>query len=371
MQIEPFGVEEWMNAYEDGAVFNLAETCVSSLRIQELLEMAGVNDRLESLLEMRLTYGEIEGSERLREAICGLYEAKSVADVLVTHGAIGANALVYQALIEPEDHVISIVPNYQQHWSIPEALGAHVSQLSLRAEDGYLPDLEALSELCRGGVTLISMSNPNNPTGALMERPFLEELVGIARAHGAYILCDEVYRGTEQSGDRITPSIVDLYEKGIATGSMSKAFSLAGLRLGWMVAPRDVLRNAMVHRDYNTISVGRIDDHLAALALESADRILARSRKICRANLKVLDAWIAREERLSYVKPKAGTTALVKLGFDIPSASFCQSLQQETGVMFLPGSSLGQEGHVRIGYAFEPDLLRDGLGKVSGFLKTL
>jgi len=288
---------------------------------------------------------------------------------LVTHGAIGANALIYQALIEPVDHVVSIVPNYQQHWSIPEALGAQVSKLSLRATDAYLPDLGALSDLCRDGVKLISLSNPNNPTGALMERPFLAELVEIARSHGAYILCDEVYRGTEQSGDLITPSIVDLYEKGIATGSMSKAFSLAGLRLGWMVAPREVLQKAMVHRDYNTISVGRIDDHFAALALENADRILARSRKIVRANLSILDPWIESGEGLSYVKPKAGTTALVKLGFDTPSASFCQSLQQETGVMFLPGSALGQEGHVRIGYAFEQELLRDGLQKVSDFLK--
>jgi len=368
MRTEPFGVEEWMNAHEGRAEFNLAETCVSSLRVEELLDIAGVNDRLESLLDMRLTYGAIEGSARLRDAIAGLFGRQSRDNVLVTHGAIGANSLVYQSLVEAGDRVVAIVPNYQQHYSIPESLGAEVVKLHLSEKTGFLPDLEALEALVGAGAKMISMTNPNNPTGALMDAAYLEQVVDIARKSGAWLLCDEVYRGTEQTGDGVTPSVADLYERGISTGSMSKAFSLAGLRLGWMAGPRELLDKAMIHRDYNTISVGKIDDHLATLALENVDKIRARSRSICRKNLALLDAWIASEARLSYVKPKAGTTALVKLDLVVPSAEFCIRLQEETGVMFLPGSAIGMEGYVRIGYAFERDVLREGLERVSEFL---
>ncbi len=371
MKIAPFGVEEWMNAYEGDAVFNLAETCVSSLTVEALLDLAGVNDGLSGLLPMRLTYGEIVGSSRLRDAIAALYSDKTRDDVLVTHGAIGANALIYQALVEPGCKVVSIVPNYQQHYAIPQSLGAEVMRLELEEADGFLPDLKRLSEMVGSGVKLISLSNPNNPTGALLDRAYLTRLVEIARSAGAWILCDEVYRGTEQMGDEINPSIADLYERGIATGSMSKAFSLAGLRLGWMVAPSEVLEAVLVHRDYNTISVGKIDDHLATLALENADRILARSRSICRANLEILSAWVEGEPKASFVKPLAGTTALVKMDVGMASADFCRALQEETGVMFLPGSAIGKEGYVRIGYAFERDVLREGLARVTGFLAQI
>jgi len=371
MEIAPFGVEEWMNAHEGNARFNLAETCVSSLTVEELLALAGVNDGLSGLMPMRLTYGAIQGSDRLRDAISGLYAGRSRDDVLVTHGAIGANALIYQAMVEPGDRVVAITPNYQQHYSIPESLGAEVVRLELEQENGFLPDLDRLSELVEPGVKMISLSNPNNPTGALLDRVYLTYLVEVARGAGAWILCDEVYRGTEQTGEGITPSIADLYERGIATGSMSKAFSLAGLRLGWMVAPSEVLETAMVHRDYNTISVGKIDDHLATLALENADKILERSRGICRTNLDILTDWVEDEQRVSFVKPLAGTTALVKIDVGMPSAEFCVALQKSTGVMVLPGSVLGKEGYIRVGYAFEKDVLRDGLSRLSGFLAEI
>lgn len=369
MRIEPFGVEEWMNAWETKCTHNLAETCVSSLTVKELLDLVGANGALEDLLDLRLTYGEIVGSERLRRSIAGLYAHVSVDEVLVTHGAIGANDLVHRALVGPGDWVVSIVPTYQQHVSIPRSLGAEVVEVPLLAENGYLVDLDALAKALDGGATLLTMTNPNNPTGALMDEAYLKRVLDLARGAGAWVLCDEVYRGTEQVGEAVTPSIADLYPKGISTGSVSKAFSLAGLRLGWIAAPEEVLEQAMVHRDYTTISVGRIDETLATLALENAGKVLSRSRRICRANLGTLDAWVARERHVAYVKPRAGTTALVRYDMDIGSEAFCMALQKETGVMVLPGAVLGREGHFRVGFAFEEDVLGDGLERISGFLR--
>ncbi|WP_133646560.1 aminotransferase [Paraburkholderia flava] len=369
MKIREFGVERWMDQYENHCELNLAETCVESLTVEELLDLAGKKDAiLADILPMKLTYGAIDGTERLRSNVASLYEKQAVPNVLITHGAISANALVYETLVEPGDHVISVLPTYQQHYSIPESYGAQVEILKLRPEDGFLPDLDALRKMIKPHTRMISINNPNNPTGSLMDRAFLEALVEIARSCGAWVLCDEVYRGTDQHGNGFTASIADLYEKGIGTGSMSKTWSLAGLRVGWIVAPVELIHRVQIHRDYNTISVGMLNDLFASIALENRGVLLERNHDILRTNLALLDAWIAKEPVLSYVKPKSGTTALVRVDLPVSSRDFCVALLEKTGVMFTPGSALDMEGYVRIGYTNSRDVLEAGLARTSEFL---
>lgn len=371
MKIREFGVEIWMNRYENHCELNLAETCVRSLTVAELLHMAGkTNVILEELLPMQLTYGAIEGSDRLRALVAGLYENQKPENVVSTHGTIGANALVHETLVEPGDRVISVLPTYQQHYSIPESYGADVQILKLTEATGFLPDLEELKRLATPGTKLIAINNPNNPTGSLMDRAYLEQVAAIARACGAWVLCDEVYRGTDQEGDGSTASIVDVYEKGISTASMSKAYALAGLRLGWIVGPVDLLHAVSVHRDYNTISVGMLDDHFACIALENRDKILARSREISRTNLALLSDWVEGEPLISWIKPKSGTTALLKYDLPMTSEDFCTRLLEKTGVMLTPGSAMDMEGYLRIGYCNGTDILREGLNRMSGFLQA-
>jgi len=372
MHIEPFKVEIWMNEWETRCDYNLAETCVSSITIEELLHMSGLgSDDLSELLPMKMTYGAIEGSPRLRRAISALYAGQDTANITVTHGTIAANTLVHKSLVSRGDRVVSIVPTYQQHYSIPSSIGADIQLLRLRAEDAFLPDLEELRRLATPGTRLIALTNPNNPTGALIERPVLEEIARIARDVGAYVLCDEVYRGTGQSGDGMTPSIVDVYEKGIATAGMSKAYSLAGLRVGWIVAPSKVTEQVLIHRDYDTISVGMINDHFAAIALENKDRLLARSHEITRGNLAILDAWVADQPRVSWVKPRAGTTAMLKTDVPMTSRDFCVDLLRKTGVMLTPGDAFDMEGYVRIGYSNTTNVLKAGLERLSDHLRSL
>lgn len=369
MHIEPFGVEIWMNEWETKCDWNLAETCVESLTIAELLTLTGQGEAaISEVLPLRMTYGEIEGSLRLRRAISALYDNQTPDNIVTTHGTIGANMLVHKAMVQAGDHVVAVVPTYQQHYSIPASIGADVQCLTLREEDGFLPDLDALRALVTPQTKLIALNNPNNPTGALMDRALLIEIAQIARSVGAWILCDEVYRGTDQHGDGMTVSIADVYEKGIATAGMSKAYALAGLRLGWIAAPRAVLDAVLIHRDYDTISVGVIDDHFAAIALENKDKVLARSQSITRGNLAILEAWVTEQPHISWVKPHSGTTALLKYDLALASHDFCTMLLKETGVMFTPGSALGMEGYVRIGYANNPAILHEGLARVSGFI---
>jgi aspartate/methionine/tyrosine aminotransferase len=372
MRIRDFAVEIWMNRWENACRFNLAETCVESVTIDALLELAGLDpgDLLEQMRPMRLTYGAIEGSDRLRSAIARLYETASADDVLVAHGAIGANHLVYEALVEPGDVVVSIVPTYQQHTSIPESLGAEVRPLRLREDRGWMPDIDELRSLA-SGAKVVALVNPNNPTGSLLDDATLHEVVTNARAEGAWIVADEVYRGLDQEGDGTSPSLVDLYERAVGIGSMSKAFSLAGLRLGWIAGPAAIREAVSRHRDYSVISVGMVDDLLASIALEARDALLGRNRALVRGNLATLDAWVAGEPRIRYIKPRSGTTALLGYESSIPSETVCLRLLETQGVLFTPGSALDAEGYLRIGYANSPAILAEGLTRTSASLATL
>jgi len=369
MHIAPFGVEIWMNEFEKACELNLAETCVESITVAELLALCGQSEAtLSEVLPFKMTYGDIEGSDRLRAAIAALYEKQERENIVVTHGTIGANSLVHQALISRGDKVISVIPTYQQHYSIPDSIGADVHLLHLRAENEFLPDLDELRAMATPETQLIAINNPNNPTGSLMDRTLLEAIAEIAGEVGAWLLCDEVYRGTDQEGTGMTASIADLYERGISTAGMSKAFSLAGLRVGWLAGPTEVVEQVLIHRDYNTISVGMINDHYAAIALENYEAILARSQMITRKNLATLSDWVEGEPLISWVRPRSGTTALLKYQRDQPSREFCIQLLEETGVMFTPGSAMDMEGYVRIGYANNAEVLSAGLGRVSEFL---
>lgn len=370
MKIKPFAVEEWMNAWEVGAKYNIAETCVDSISMNELFELTGEDktEFLNRLCARRLSYGDIEGLPEFRKGVCGLYKTLNIENIVPTHGASGANHHVFYSLISPGDRVVSIMPTYQQLYSIPESYGADVQILHLSKENNYLPDLEKLRRLVTPETKMICINNPNNPTGALMSEQMLREIVEIARSADAWILCDEVYRHLSQE-DGWCPSIVDLYEKGISVSSMSKVFSLAGLRLGW-IATHDmsVVKSCLSHRDYNLVSCGVFDEMLAAAALKHRDKLLERSRKIVRENLQILDDWVSSEPHVSYVKPQAGTTALVYYDLDISSYEFCEEMYKKTGAFVTPGDCFEVPHSMRIGYAYGKQDLIDGLKAISEYI---
>ena len=373
MNIKPFAVEEWMNEYEVGARFNIAETCVDSVSLDELFALTGEDKDafLKDFCARRLTYGDIWGSDGLREGVCGLYHTVKPGEVVLTHGAAGANHHVFCSLISAGERVVSIMPTYQQLYSIPASIGAEVAIMHLKQENSYLPDLDELKALVTPETKMICINNPNNPTGALMSRELLEQIVEIARSVDAYILCDEVYRHLTQE-DGWCESIADLYEKGISVSSMSKVFSLAGLRMGWIAThDKDALAAFLSHRDYDLISCGMFDDAAASLALRHSDKMIRRNQAIVRENLAILDAWVREHPHFYYTKPQAGTTALVYYDFDIPSYDFCKRMYHATGAFVTPGDCFEQPHSMRIGYACDQQTLKDGLAALAEFAETL
>ena len=361
MKIAQFKVEEWMNRYESSAIYDLTTTCISPLSIYDLCDYVP-----KEILKKNLTYGDITGSCSLKEQIKSLYSNVDINNITVTHGAIGANQLVFLSLLENGDEVISIVPTYQQHYSIPESLGANIKLFFLKQEEKWLPNLYELDNLITPKTKLLCLNNPNNPTGAVIPNEMLKNIVEIAKKNNVWILSDEAYRGLNLYGNPYSLSIADLYEKGISVGSMSKTYSLPGLRVGWIVGREDLINEINHQRQYNTISISILDDFFATMALEQKNFIAKRNSEIQKKGFDILKKWIEKEPCIDCVLPTGGTTAFIQYLRKIPSIQFCKDLQKQTGVALLPGECFEIEGFARLGFC--ANNLSDALILISNFL---
>lgn len=359
MKIDDFKIEEWMNKYEASAKYDLTTTCISPLSINDL-----PYDK--EIFNVKLGYGDILGSAKLKCAIKSLYEKQDVENITVTHGAIGANQLVFLSLLEDGDEVVSIVPTYQQHYSIPKSLGCKVKLYFLKEENNWLPNLDELEKIITPKTKLLCLNNPNNPTGSVIPNWMLEEIVKIAQKNNVWILSDEVYRGLNLYGNPYSASIADIYEKGISVGSLSKTYSLPGLRVGWVVGRLDLINEINHQRQYNTISISALDDYFAAIAIENRDFIAGRNLKIMRNGVDILKKWLENNPKMDCILPIGGTTVLLKYNLDVPSKIFCRDLQKTTGVALLPGETLEMEGFVRLGFC--ADNLEPALNCISDFV---
>lgn len=366
MKIAPFKIEEWMNEYEAGAKYDLTTTCIKPFSLKELQSISHCS--VDEIMNLPLGYGDITGSLRLKSAIKSLYKNQQTENITVTHGAIGANQLVFLSLLEKGDEVVSVVPTYQQHYSIPESIGANVKLCFLKEENNWLPDIEELEKIITPKTKLLSLNNPNNPTGSVIPDDMLKRIVDLAKKNDVWILSDEVYRGLNMVGEAYSESIADIYSKGISVGSVSKTYSLPGLRVGWICADKALIDEINHQRQFNTISVSSVDDYFASIALENRGLISKRNFKIMKDGLEILKYWAEKEHLVECIYPKGGTTALVRYLKNIPSRDLCMDLQQKTGVALLPGETLEMEGYVRIGFCAEN--LEEALNLFSEYLNS-
>lgn len=369
MKIAHFGVEEWLNTWEKKATYDISQSSVEALTLEELVGLDGttVKDFFEGLSQKPLDYGWIEGSDSFKELVSSLYKQVEPENILQTNGATGANLLALYALIEPGDHVVSMLPTYQQLYDIPRSLGAHVEFVELKEEEQWQLDLNELKSKLKPETKMICLNSANNPTGTLLDTPTLKAIVDMAREVDAYILIDEVYSPLTHEGD--FTSIADLYEKGVSTNSLSKTYSVPGLRIGWTASSKELADIFRKYRDYTMICGGVLSDELAVHALKNKDKILERNRKIVKENLEILNQWVEKEPRVSLVSPYYVSTSFIKLDIPQDDQSFCIDLLEETGVLLVPGSSFDYPGHARLGYCCRKETLIKGLELLSLYLK--
>lgn len=388
VKINQFSVEAWMDEWETKCKYNIAETCCASISLDELRSLSESSSKEIIDTSHVLNYGAIRGSDQLRENLSRLYSAKGTPlpkeSILTTPGAIQANYLCAYSLVGPGDHVICHYPTYQSLYEIPKQLGADISLWHSDPSNSWLPSIPALKSLIQSNTKLIIINNPQNPTGAVLKKSFLQQIIDVAAEHNITIMCDEVYRPIFHSlsplDNDFPPSLLNMgYKNVVVTGSMSKAYALAGIRVGWITS-RDpsLIEKIAEARHYTTISVSQLDEQVAAFALhqDTVHSLLSRNISLAKANIEVLEKWVLKnEDEVKWVKPLAGTTAFVQIlrdGKPVDDVDFCEKLVKSAGVLFVPGRMcFGEEwkGYVRIGFVNHSEIVKEGLQKATQFLR--
>lgn len=376
MKYSPFHMERWQSTYEHQVRFNLSESGVHPLTANELLELVTADTDAgdpTALGDIRLEYGQSNGSEVLRDRIAALHPGMARENVVVTSGGAEANFVCLWRLLEADAPVAAVVPNYMQVPGLARSFGAGIHPVPLREEEGWQPDPADARRAFQAGANCLVVTNPNNPTGAIVEEDRMDALVDAARDHGAWILADEVYRGAERDGQE-TPTFAGRYERVLVTGSLSKAYGLPGLRLGWVVGPASVVNDLWGRTDYTTIAPATLSDTLAAQALAPATRprLLERTRNILNENLPIVEAWAAEQEGRFHVhRPAAGAIAYIRYDLPVGSMDLVERLRAQENVLLVAGEHFEMDGFVRVGFGIPGDELREALDRVGRLAEAL
>jgi len=369
MSFHPFEMEQLMSEWEKTVDYNLSESGVHPLTAHDL-----VNDpaQIDQLLNVGLDYSQTNGTVALRERICTLYPGSTPDNVLVTSGAAVANFLAIWTLFEPGDELVLMLPNYMQIWGIAKNMGIPVRPFNLREEQGWAPDLDELAEAVTERTKVIAVCNPNNPTGRILTESEMDTIVATADRVGAWLLSDEVYAGAERLTDEETPSFWGRYDKVLIQQSLSKAYGLPGLRLGWIVT-RPELRDKLWRRqEYTVICPACLSDHLAQLALSPDKRaaIRKRTRDFIQRGYPILQEWLdSHGEAFSLVPPQAAAIAFVRYNLPVNSSELVDRLLREQSVLIVPGDHFGLDHHLRISFGLPHDYLRAGLDRISRLVR--
>jgi aspartate/methionine/tyrosine aminotransferase len=356
-------MERWQSTYEHRVRYNLSESGVHPLTVGELLDLAG--SRLDPD-DVRLGYGQSNGSDELRALIAGMYPGATDTSILVTVGGAEANFASFWHLMETGTKAAVVLPAYGQVPGLLDSFGGGLLPVPLVEAEEWQPDLTALERALAGGARFVLVTNPNNPTGAALSAASMDRIVDLTARHGAWILADEVYQGAEV-GDARTPSFWGRHERVLVTNSLSKAYGLPGLRIGWIVGPPRTIADLWGRTDYTTICPAALSDALACVALQPATRtrIRERTRRIVRENLALLeDRMQAQEGRFRYRPPDAGAICFARYDAPVGSTTFAEKLRIEKSVLVVPGDHFGMDHFVRIGFGNPAEELLEALGLI-------
>ena len=369
---QPFQMERMLSRFEKEVEYNLSESGVHPILLRELVDRE--NGYLQSLLDTDLNYPHTNGIPQLRQNIARLYQGGTPENVLVTVGAIEANYLVLKTLLAAGDEIVVMLPNYMQIWGLAKNHGLALKTFQLREETGWTPDLAELESVVTASTRLIAVCNPNNPTGSVLSESEMDAIVNLADRVGSWILADEVYAGAERLTDEETPSFYGRYDKALVTGSLSKAYGLPGLRIGWVVAPAGIVDDIWARHEYTTISATMLSNQLAALALSPEVRpwLLRRTRSYIRRGYPVLRSWMdLHPGSFSLRPPDAGAIAFIRYHFEVNSTRLVERLALEKSVLIVPGDHFGIDHFVRVSFGLPHSYLQSALGRFHDMIEEL
>jgi aspartate/methionine/tyrosine aminotransferase len=372
MRLEPFAMERFQSIWEHQVAWNLSESGVEPLRLEEL---ALTEEDRDGLLRQPLAYPQTNGTLELRRSIADLYVGAAPQNIQVTNGGAEANFITLVHLVQPGDEIVMMTPNYMQAPGVARALGAAVREWPLRMDAGgfrWAPDFDALPSLVTRKTKVIFICTPNNPTGCRLTADELDRLGSVASRVGAWVISDEIYRGAELDAVE-SPGMWGRSDRVIITCGLSKAYGLPGLRIGWVVAPPEITDALWAVHDYTTIAPGALNDRLARIALSPTGRarLLARTRGIIRANYPIVRAWLEKRKTFSHVRPDAGAIAFVRYAHPVNSTALVERLRVEHSVLVVPGDHFAMDGYLRIGFGSHPEHLVGALERIGDLMDTL
>ena len=369
MKFPPFKLERIQSLYENSVEVNLTESGVEPLSLKELMN----TEELEELINIPIGYGYTQGSPLLRQRISNLYKEYDEKNVLVTSGSSEAIFLSASLTVSKGDRVVMMTPNYLSFSGIAKALGAEVDYVPLLKKEKWEWDLDLLSQVVNEETKVISICNPNNPTGSVLSEEEMKKITKIAEKVDAYIHSDEVYIGAELSNSQ-TISFQNIYEKTIITSGLSKSYSHPGLRIGWIAASETLVTKAWETKDYTTVASSILSQHIASKVLETETiaRLRKRTKDLLNRNLISFTKWVLPySNHLSFIKPEAGGFAFVEYDMDINSSDLIHDLRTNEGVFIVPGDSFGMDKFFRIGLGSREEEFIKGLELLSQGLSRI
>ncbi len=367
-QIDLFRMERYQSLYWHQVDHDLSESGVVPMTIRDLL---GPEADAEAFVSTALGYPLSEGSLETRANIAAWYPGASTEQVTVMNGGSEANFLALWTLLEPGDRLAFMVPNYMEGWGLGRHLAEGTDTFSLALRDGrWALDLDSLERAVTPATKVIMVCNPDNPTGSVFSEAEMDAVVAAAERVGAWIVADEIYRGAEVDTEDVTPTFWGRTDRVVVASGLSKAFAMPGLRVGWLVAPPDLVARVWERHDYTTLTPGMVSDRLAAHAMQPdvRERILARTRGIIRANLPRLEEWIGTHPSFTSVRPTAGAITYVTYDLPIDSTELVERIRTEQSVLLVPGDMFGLEGTdagrgIRFGYGYDIEATMKGLAR--------
>ncbi|MEI8216607.1 MAG: aminotransferase class I/II-fold pyridoxal phosphate-dependent enzyme [Eubacteriales bacterium] len=372
MKINDFKSEVFFDQYEFNAKYLLSLSDAESMSVEELLSYEP--GATEEFLKIRLGYTEVPGSPELRREIAKLYHTVNIDQISVHCGAEEPIFNFMWSMLEPGDHVVCMFPAYQSLYDVAAGAGAEVSRWHIRPSSTigeWMIDLEELKSLIRPNTKLICINSPNNPTGFVFTDEQINEIVEIAKANDLYLYSDEVYHGLELDGQK-RQLLVDLYDKAISMNVMSKAYGMAGLRIGW-IATKDKYAYERITKakHYTTVCNAAPSEFLATLALKHGEKIIDRNMKILRDNLDIADRFFAKYPDLfDYARPKAATVAFFKMNIKQQIDEFCIDMVRNGSIIVLSADIYDMEGqYIRIGFGRKN--FAECLGKFEDYLREI
>ena len=363
MQIKTFLLERNQSLHENIVECNLSESGAHPLALNDVLS----DQEIAKLLALPISYGNTKGSNELREAIAAQYNC-TADDVVVTNGTAEANFLTAFALIEPGDEILVIVPNYLQLPGLAECFGAKVVPVHV---DSVIEDI---SNNLSAKTKMIALCNPNNPTGKHMSKSNMDKIIEMARSVDAYLFVDEIFLKEENSGEP-HKSIYGQYKKAIVNSSLSKAYGLAGLRLGWTIGPKDYLEQVLIRKDYTSIAPSVISDYIATCLLSNpvkCQEILELNKSKVQQRYAVFEEWTQEfKDIFEWEKPEAGAMVFIKYSLPITSKNLMQKILQDKNTLIIAGEDFGVESHIRIGIGLEVNDLKIALSRVGEVIREI